>query len=85
MKRILVPTNFLLFTVKVLQTFKSDSATRMSLDNWTYLQTKQNPEIKEFLSEHGFKHLSDWALLNRTRPKQLERLSERDRNRTRTR
>jgi hypothetical protein len=68
-----------LFTVKVLQTFKSDSATRMSLDNWTYLQTKQNPEIKEFLSEHGFKNLSDWALLNRTRPKQLERLSERDR------
>ncbi len=74
------PSTYELFTVKVLQTFKSDSATRMSLDNWTYLQTKQNPEIKEFLSEHGFKNLSDWALLNRTRPKQLERLSSRDRN-----
>jgi hypothetical protein len=73
-------STYQLFTVKVLQTFKSDSATRMSLDNWTYLQTKQNPEIKEFLSEHGFKNLSDWALLNRTRPKQLERLSERDRH-----
>ncbi len=67
------------FSVKVLQTFKSDSDFRMSLDNWTYLQTKQNPEIKDYLSEFGFKHLSDWALLNRTRPKQLERLSQRDR------
>lgn len=74
------PSTYQLFTVKVLQTFKSDSTTRMSLDNWTFLQTKQNPEIKEFLSEHGFKNLSDWALLNRARPKQLERLSQRDRH-----
>ncbi len=66
------------FTVKVLQTFKIDSNSRMSLDNWAFLQTKQNPDIKDFLSEYGFKNLSDWALLNRVRPKQLERLSERD-------
>jgi hypothetical protein len=52
----------------------------MSLDNWTYLQTKQNPELKNFLSEFGFKQLSDWALLNRTRSKQLEQLAERDRH-----
>jgi hypothetical protein len=67
------------FSVKVLQTYNSDSKSRMSLDNWTYLQTKQNPEIKDFLSEFGFKHLSDWALLNRVRNKQLEHLSVRDR------
>lgn len=73
-------TAYQYFTVKVLQTFKNDSPSRMSLDNWAYLQTKQNPELKEFLSEFGFQHLSDWALLNRTRSKQLERLSKRDRN-----
>ncbi len=68
------------FSIKILQTFKSDFQSSMSLDNWTYLQTKQNPELKDFLSEFGFKHLSDWALLNRARPKQLERLSVRDRH-----
>ncbi len=68
------------FSVKILQTFKFDSQPRMSLDNWAYLQTKQNPELKDFLSEYGFQHLSDWALLNRARPKQLERLSVRDRH-----
>ena len=68
------------FSVRVLQTFKTDSQHRMSLDNWTYLQTKQNPELKDFLSEFGFKHLSDWALLNRDKPKHFERLSVRDRH-----
>ncbi|MEM7553543.1 MAG: hypothetical protein AAF378_05500 [Cyanobacteria bacterium P01_A01_bin.84] len=67
------------FSVKVLQTFNADLQSRMSLDNWAYLQTKQNPELKKFLSEFGFKHLSDWALLNRTRPKQLERLLAQER------
>ena len=73
------PTAYQFFTVKVLQTYDADSQSRMSLDNWAYLQTKQYPEIKKFLSEFGFKHLSDWALLNRARPKQIERLTERDR------
>ncbi len=73
------PTNYKFFTVEVLRTFKPDSGSSMSLDNWAYFQTKQNPEIKDFLSEFGFKHLSDWAILNRARPKQIESLSERDR------
>ncbi|BAY85948.1 hypothetical protein NIES267_54540 [Calothrix parasitica NIES-267] len=68
-----------LFSVKVLQTFNLELQSRMSLDNWAYLQTKQNPELKKFLSEFGFKHLSDWALLNRVRKKQLERLLEQER------
>ena len=63
------------FSIKVLQTFNPELQSRMSLDNWAYLQTKQNPELKKFLSEFGFQNLSDWALLNRTRKKQLERLS----------
>jgi hypothetical protein len=50
------------------------------LDNWAYLQTKQQPELKNFLSEFGFKQLSDWALLNRVRPKQLAQLTARDRH-----
>ncbi|MFW9264643.1 hypothetical protein [Nostoc sp. CALU 546] len=68
------------FTIEVLRTFKYHSQSSMSLDNWAYLQTKQNSELKDFLSEFGFKHLSDWALLNKTRPKQIENLSERDRH-----
>ncbi len=70
-------TAYNFFSVKVLQTFKADSQSRMSLDNWAYLQTKQNPELRDFLSEFGFKHLSDWALLYRARPIQIERLSQR--------
>ena len=62
------------FSVKVLQTFNPELQSRMSLENWAYLQTKQNPELKKFLSEFGFQHLSDWALLNRTRKKQFESL-----------
>ncbi|MEH2179032.1 hypothetical protein [Nostoc sp.] len=73
------PTAYKFFTVEVLQKFKHDSQSSMSLDNWAYLQTKQNPEIRKFLSEFGFQHLSDWALLNRVRPKQLETLSQRAR------
>jgi hypothetical protein len=68
-------SNYKFFSVMVLQTFNADLQSRMSLDNWAYLQTKQNPQLKKFLSEFGFKHLSDWALLNRARKKQLESLS----------
>ncbi len=68
-------SDYKFFSVKVLQTFDADLQSRMSLDNWAYLQTKQNPELKNFLAEFGFKHLSDWALLNRTRSKQLQGLS----------
>ena len=73
-------TTYPFFSVKVLQTYQHDSPSRMSLDNWAYLQTKQNRELKNFLSEFGFKPLSDWALLNRARTKQLEQLSVSDRH-----
>lgn len=74
------PSTYSLFTLEILRTYKPNSSTSMSLDNWAYLQTKQNKELKNFLSEFGFKHLSDWALLNKARPKQLERLLARDRH-----
>ncbi|MBW4635177.1 MAG: hypothetical protein KME30_25770 [Iphinoe sp. HA4291-MV1] len=73
-------TAYKFFSVKILQTFDADSESKMSLDNWADLQTKQNPALKDFLADFGFKHLSDWALLNRVRVKQLERLSKRDRH-----
>ena len=73
------PTNYKFFNVEVLRTFNPDSGSSMSLDNWAYFKTKQNQEVKDFLSEFGFKNLSDWAILNRARPKQIESLSERDR------
>lgn len=72
-----------IFSVEVLRTFKSEqpeAKSSLSLDNWTFLRTKQNVELKQFLTEFGFQHLSDWALLNRVRPHQLERLSEHDRH-----
>lgn len=70
---------FKTFAVEVLRTFKANAESRMSLNNWAYLQTKQNAELRAYLSEFGFQGLSDWALLNRARPKQLEQLSDRDR------
>lgn len=72
-------TTYKLFTVEVLRKFKHDSQSSMSLDNWTYLQTKQNPELRKFLAEFGFQHHSDWSLLNRVRSKQLELLVKRSR------
>ncbi|MBW4478231.1 MAG: hypothetical protein KME54_15540 [Tolypothrix brevis GSE-NOS-MK-07-07A] len=72
-------STFKFFTVEVLRTYNAD-ASSMSLDNWAYLQTKQNTELKDFLSEFGFQHFSDWALMNRVRPKQIQRLSVRDRH-----
>jgi hypothetical protein len=73
-------TAYKFFTVEILRTFKHNLSPRMNLDNWAYRQTKQNLELKNFLSEFGFKHLSDWALLNRAKPIQLARLSERSRH-----
>jgi hypothetical protein len=76
----LQPTDYRCFSLQILQTFKPNARSSMSLDNWAYLQTKQNPELRRFLSEFGFQQLSDWALMNRTRPKQLEQLTKRDRH-----
>jgi hypothetical protein len=73
-------SNYKFFSVEVLRTYRFNSNAKMSLINWAYLQTKQNPELKDFLGEFWFKHLSDWALMNRARTKEIERLSERARH-----
>lgn len=68
------------FSVEVLRTYRFEAESSLSLENWAFLRTKQNAELKQFLAESGFQHLSDWALLNRVRSHQCLRLSERDRH-----
>ena len=41
-------TAYQCFSLQILRTFKPNAQSSMSLDNWTYLQTKQNPELKNF-------------------------------------
>lgn len=76
---VLHSTTYRLFTVEILRKYKHDWQSSMSLDNWAYLQTRQNPQLRKFLSEFGFQSHSDWSLLNRVRTKQLERLNKRSR------
>ncbi|WP_424096884.1 hypothetical protein [Moorena producens] len=72
-------TDYQFFTVEVLRKYNLNSSSKSRLDDWVYYQTKQHPKLKEFLSERGLCFLSDWALLNRARPTQLEQLLPRDR------
>ncbi len=74
----LKPSAFKVFSVEVLKTYRGDRANSMSLDNWTFLRTKQQPDLKRFLTEFGFQPFSDWTLLNRIQVNQLERLSKRE-------
>ena len=73
------PTDFKIFSVEVLRTYNHKSTARVSLNNWAFLLTKQQPELKAFLSEYGFQNFSDGTLLNRIQANQMERLAERDR------
>lgn len=72
-------TAYKTFSIEILRTFNSSHHSKMSLENWAYLQTRQHSELREFLSEFGFQHLSDWAMLNRVRIKQLQQLTDQDR------
>ncbi|BBC26953.1 hypothetical protein [Pseudanabaena sp. ABRG5-3] len=45
-----------------------------NLATWTNRKVKQNRELNAFLLEHGVYLVSDWAILNDTSPKQLERI-----------
>ncbi|MEM7557059.1 MAG: hypothetical protein AAF378_23815 [Cyanobacteria bacterium P01_A01_bin.84] len=55
----------------VLQTF---NPTKGSLKTWISRYVKQHSEIKQFLMQHGVYLISDWALLNDTSLKQLQRI-----------
>ncbi len=45
-----------------------------SLATWTTRRVKSNKDINAFLLEQGIYLVSDWAILNDTTPKQLERI-----------
>ncbi|MDZ8226910.1 hypothetical protein [Nostoc sp. ChiVER01] len=59
------------FSRQILQSFDSQQG---SLTTWAMMKVKQHPELNRFLLECGVYLISDWAILNDTQPKQLERI-----------
>lgn len=55
----------------ILQTF---NPAKGSLNTWIMHHVNQQPELKRFLLQHGIYLASDWAILNDTTPKQLQRI-----------
>jgi hypothetical protein len=58
--------------IEILRTF--DWSQGSSLGSWTARLVKHHPELKQFLLEKGVLLLSDWAILNDTRPAQVQRI-----------
>ena len=56
---------------QILQSFDPEQS---NLANWTSRRVKHHKELNSFLLEHGVYLVSDWAILNDTTPKQLERI-----------
>jgi len=56
---------------RIIQTFDPGKG---SLKTWVNRYVKQHPEIQKFLLQHGIYLISDWALLNDTNPKELQRI-----------
>jgi len=57
--------------MKILERFDPG---RASLATWTVRLVKQHHELNAFLLEQGLCMLSDWAILNDTKPKKLQRV-----------
>ena len=56
---------------QILQKFDPE---RSNLSTWTTRLVKQHRELNAFLLQHGVYLLSDWAILNDTDPKKLQRV-----------
>ncbi len=56
---------------EILNSFDPDQS---SLATWTNRRVKHHRELNAFLLEHGVYLVSDWAILNDTTPKQLQRI-----------
>ena len=56
------------------QVLDSFDPQQSSLATWTNRRVKFHPELNTFLLERGIYMVSNWAILNDTRPKQLERI-----------
>ena len=64
-------TDYQCYSLQILQSFDVGQS---SLGSWTNRRVKQHPALNKFLLECGVYLLSDWAILNDTQPKQLERI-----------
>ncbi len=56
---------------EILQSFDPEQS---NLATWTTRRVKHHKELNTFLLERGVYLVSDWAILNDTRPKQLQRI-----------
>jgi hypothetical protein len=65
------PTAYTPMAMKILQTFEPE---RASLSTWTARLVKHHRELNAFLLERGVYLVSDWAILNDTTAKQLQRI-----------
>jgi len=61
---------FVPFSVEILSSFST--VHQCSLATWVDLRVRRNPELNQFLLECGLRFSSDWALLNRANPKELD-------------
>ena len=64
-------TQYKPLAVAILETFDPKKA---SLSTWTVRFVKQNRELQRFLLEQGVYLISNWAILNDTTDKQIERI-----------
>jgi hypothetical protein len=67
----LVDTLYQSLVREILQSFDPEQST---LATWTTRRVKHHKELNAFLLEHGVYLVSDWAILNDTSPKQLQRI-----------
>lgn len=63
--------NYQSFSRQILQSFDPEKS---NLTTWTNTRVKQNHRLNKFLLECGVYLVSDWAILNDTKPKQLQRI-----------
>jgi hypothetical protein len=66
-----VPNGFTSFACEVLAGFNPNLS---SLGTWTTKLVRQNSELRNFLVERGIYLVSDWAILNDTKPEKLRRV-----------
>lgn len=66
-----VSTSYQSLTLEILQSFDPEQG---SLATWTTRLVEHHRELNAFLLEHGVYRVSDWAILNDTKTKQLERI-----------
>ena len=69
--RSLTTSQYKPLAVEILETFNPNKA---NLSTWTTRYVRQNRELQRFLLEHGVYLISNWAILNDTNTKQVNRV-----------